>query len=89
MNTLKKDNYWVNGEWIQPPVPIKHGELVEVKADNYPPMLGRYIGKGYGIVELYNYATGTTYVKGKVITRGINRNPHLVSDEILLEFIED
>jgi len=30
-NILKHDCYWVDDEWIQPPVRIKHGDLVEIK----------------------------------------------------------
>lgn len=37
---LDYNDYWTNGEWIQPPTLIKHGDLVDIKADNYPVMLG-------------------------------------------------
>lgn len=88
--SLVMNSYWVGDEWIQPPVKIKHGDLVEVKCEGYlGELLGRYIGKGYGVVELYNYSTGIKYVVGKVITRGFNRNPRLISDENLFEFIKD
>lgn len=87
--TLIDNDFWSSGEWKQPPVKIKHGDLVDVKVDNYPMMLGRYIGKGYGVVELYNYHSGIEYVIGKVTTRGLNRNPRLISDEKLFEFIQD
>ena len=88
-HTLIDNNYWSSGEWKQPPVKIKHGDLVDVKVDNYPIMLGRYIGKGLGVVELYNYHKGISYHIGKVTTRGLNQNPRLISDEKLFEFIED
>lgn len=88
-HTLVDDDYWSSGEWKQPPVKIKHGDLVDIKCENYPIMLGRYIGKGLGVVELYNYHTGISYHIGKVKTRGLNRNPRLISDEKLFEFIED
>ena len=52
-------------------------------------MLVRYIGKGLGVVELYNNATGVSYHIGKVKTRGLDRNPRLISDEKLFEFIND
>lgn len=81
--------YWVDDKWIQPPVRIKHGDLVDIKCENYPIMLGRYIGKGYGVVELYNYSTGVEHVIGKVVSRGIDNNPRLVSDEILFDFIKE
>lgn len=87
--TLIENDYWISGEWKQPPVKIKHGDLVDVKCENYPIMLGRYIGKGMGVVELYNYATGISYHIGKVISRGLDRNPRLISDEKLFEFIQD
>lgn len=86
---LDYNDYWTNGEWIQPPTLIKHGDLVDIKADNYPVMLGRYIGKGYGVVELYNYHTGVKYVIGKVMSRGLSSDPRLISDEKLFEFIKD
>lgn len=88
-HNLIDNDYWRSGEWKQPPVKIKHGDLVDVKCENYPIMLGRYIGKGLGVVELYNYATGIHYHIGKVISRGLDRNPRLISDEKLFEFIED
>lgn len=85
------DCFWLSGKWKQPPVKIKHGDLVDVTHEDYPmgTMLGRYIGDGYGVVELYNYATGITYVRGKVTGRGYNRNPRLISDEKLFEFISE
>lgn len=86
---LINNSYWNSGEWKQPPVKIKHGDLVDVKCENYSIMLGRYIGKGLGVVELHNYATGVSYHIGKVISRGLDRNPRLISDEKLLKFIED
>lgn len=87
--TLIDNDYWKSGEWKQPPVLIKHGDLVDIKCENYPIMLGRYIGKGMGVVELYNYSTGTSYHIGKVVSRGSDRNPRLISDEKLFEFIKD
>lgn len=87
--TLIDNDYWRSGQWKQPAVKIKHGDLVDVKCDNYPIMLGRYIGKGMGVVELYNYANGTSYHIGKVVSRGFDGNPKLVSDEKLFEFIQD
>lgn len=87
--TLIDNDYWESGEWKQPPVPIKHGDLVDIKCENYPIMLGRYIGKGMGVVELYNYSTGTSYHIGKVVSRGLDRNPRLISNEKLFEFIQD
>jgi hypothetical protein len=86
---LIPDSYWVGNTWIQPPVKIEHGDLVDVGCDNYPTMLGRYIGKGYGVVELYDYSSGIKHVIGKVLSRGLDRNPRLISDEKLLEFVED
>lgn len=45
--SLIDNDFWISGEWKQPPVRIKHGYLVEVKCDDYlGTMLGRYIGKG-------------------------------------------
>ena len=89
-NTLVRDCFWCGDEWKQPPVRIKHGDLVDVKADGYlGTMLGRYIGKGYGVVELYNYATGVKHVVGKVESRGLDGNPRLISDEELFDFIKD
>jgi len=88
-HTLIDNDYWNSGEWKQPPVKIKHGDLVDVQCENFPIMLGRYIGKGMGVVELYNYHTGIEYVIGKVTMRGLDRNPRLVSDEKLFEFIQD
>jgi hypothetical protein len=89
-NVLKHDCYWVGDEWIQPPTRIKHGDLVNIEHEEYlPTMLGRYIGKGYGVVELYNYATGTKHVVGKVVSRGLDMNPRLISDKKLFEFIKD
>lgn len=83
-------DYWFENEWIQPPVKIKHGDLVYIEAEGYiTTLLGRYIGKGYGVVELYNYATGIKYVVGKVVSRGSDNNPRLISDEKLFEFIND
>ena len=88
-NVLFDNDYWKSGEWVQPPVKIKHGDLVDVDCENYPIMLGRYIGKGFGVVELYNYSTGISCHVGKVVSRGLDRNPRLVSDEKLFEFIQD
>jgi hypothetical protein len=87
--------YWTDNDnvWIQPPVDIKHGDLVDVDGEGKygfgQTFLGRYIGKGMGIVEFYNYATGITYHIGKVRSRGYNKNPRLISDENLLKFIKD
>lgn len=86
---LIDNDYWESGEWKQPPVEIKHGDLVDIECENYPIMLGRYIGKGMGVVELHNYSTGVSYHIGKVVSRGLDRNPRLISDEKLLEFIKD
>ena len=86
---LIDNGYWESGEWKQPTVKIKHGDLVDIKCENYPIMLGRYIGKGMGVVELYDYSTGTSYHIGKVVSRGLDRNPLLISDEKLFEFIQD
>lgn len=84
------DDYWNSGEWKQPPVRIRHGDFVDIEHENYSgTMLGRYIGKGYGVVELSNYSTGIKYVIGKVVSRGLDRNPGLISDEKLFEFIID
>ena len=89
-NSLTGNYLWSSGEWVQPPVPIKHGDVVEVECDNYSSTLvGRYIGKGYGIVELYDYTKGTHYVTGHVVGRGINKNPRLISDEKLLQYIKE
>ena len=84
------DYYWNSGEWKQPPVKIKHGDLVDIRHEDYPvPLIGRYIGKGYGVVELYHYSKETKHVVGKVYSRGLDRNPRLVSDEVLFQFIKD
>ena len=89
-NSLTSNYLWSSGEWIQPPVPIKHGDMVEVECDNYSSTLvGRYIGKGCGIVELYDYTKGTHYVIGHVVGRGLNKNPRLISDEKLLQYIKE
>jgi len=89
-NSLTGNYLWSSGEWVQPPVPIKHGDVVEVECDNYSSTLvGRYIGKGCGIVELYDYTKGTHYVTGHVVGRGINKNPRLISDEKLLQYIKE
>ena len=90
-NILIDNDYWINGKWKQPPVKITHGDLVDVICEGYGclPLLGRYIGKGYGVVELNNYITGTTHIIGKVIGRGLDRNPRLISDENLFAFIKD
>ncbi len=78
-------------KWKQPPVKIKHGDLVDVDLKGFlgDSFLGRYIGKGYGIVEFYNYATGVKHHIGKVVGRGLDRNPRLISDEELFNYIED
>jgi len=82
--------YWSRGKWKQPPVKIKHGDLVYITHKDYiVSMLGRYIGDGYGVVELYDYSTGIKHVVGKVEGRGMNKNPRLISDEKLFEFIND
>jgi hypothetical protein len=84
------DDFWVSGSWKQPPVKIKHGDLVDIKHEEYlGTMLGRYIGKGYGVVELYNYSDGLKYIVGKVVSRGLDNNPRLISNEKLLEFIKE
>lgn len=88
-SSLVRDDYWTDDGWKQPPVKIKHGDLVDVKCENYPIMLGRYIGKGFGVVELYDYASGISHHVGKVMSRGINKNPRLISDKELLNFIKD
>ncbi len=85
-----KPSYWESGKWVQPPAIIQHGDLVNVKCDGIlGEVLGRYIGKGYGVVKLEDYSSGVKYVIGKVQSRGLNKNPELVSDEKLLEFIKD
>ena len=61
--TLIDNDYWESGEWKQPPVKIKHGDLVDIRHEDYPvPLIGRYIGKGYGVVELYHYSKETKVV---------------------------
>jgi hypothetical protein len=35
-------------QWTQPPVKIKHGDLVEIEYPTGITVLGRYIGKGMG-----------------------------------------
>jgi len=82
--------YWNEDEteWKQPPVPIKHGDLVDVRIDT-DVYLGRYIGKGIGVVTFHNYSTGQSYHIGKVVGRGLDKNPRLVTDEELFNFIED
>lgn len=86
-------SFWVDDRWIQPPVRVKIGDLVDVELNvkgilsgNY---LGRYIGRGMGVVVFYNYATGEKQYIGRVVGRGIDRNPRLISDTELLELIED
>ena len=80
-------------EWKQPPVPIKHGDLVDVEINSKGILndiyLGRYIGKGMGVVKFHDYSSGSSYHIGKVISRGLDRNPRLVTDEELFNFIED
>ena len=60
-NSLTSNYLWSSGEWVQPPVPIKHGDMVEVECDNYSSTLvGRYIGKGCGIVNYTTIQRGLT-----------------------------
>ena len=90
---LRDGSYWNKKQtkWKQPPVKIKHGDLVDVELEDFTSksFLGRYIGKGYGVVEFYNYATGVKHHIGKVVSRGLDRNPRLISDDELLKIIED
>mgnify|MGYP001603978112 CR=1 FL=1 len=65
-----------------------HGDLVNIEYGNQT-VLGRYIGKGLGVAEFWNYSTGISYHIGKVMNRGLDGNPRLISDEKLFEFIED
>ena len=92
-NKLIDNSYWNKKQtkWKQPPVKIKHGDLVDVDLKDFmgERFLGRYIGKGYGVVEFYNYATGVKHHIGKVVGRGLDRNPRLISDEELFNRIED
>jgi hypothetical protein len=88
-------DYWNEDktEWKQPPVRIKHGDLVDVYIDEKGILssiyLGRYIGKGLGVVTFYDYSEGQSYHIGKVVGRGWDKNPRLVTDEELFNFIED
>ena len=95
---MKKDklidnSYWNKKQtkWKQPSVKIKHGDLVDVDLKDFigESFLGRYAGKGYGVVEFHNYATGVKHHIGKVVGRGVDRNPRLISDEELFNRIED
>ena len=84
-------SYWNEDEtvWVQPPVKINHGDLVDIKYVGRQTILGRYIGKGLGVAELFHYAKGLTYHTGKVTNRSLDGNPRLISDENLLKYIED
>ena len=91
--TIIDDTYWNEDFtiWKQPPVKIKHGDLVDVRIDTkgIGEYLGRYIGKGKGVVVFHDYSTGDSYHIGNVISRGLDKNPKLVSDEELFNFIVD
>ena len=87
---ISEKHYWFDGVWRKPPVEINHGDLVDVKVDGYlGVMLGRYIGKGYGVVKLPNTSFHAKYIVGKVCSRGISKNPPLISDKELLKLIKD
>ena len=89
---IEDNHHWNDDftEWKQPPVKIKHGDLVDVKLENYPGLqLGRYIGKGKGAVVFNNYSKGDSFHVGYVMNRGLDLNPKLISDEKLFEYIED
>jgi hypothetical protein len=90
INVLRRDSYWNEDDtvWKQPPTKIKHGDLVDVEYGNGT-VFGRYIGKGMGVVEFYNYAVGVTHHIGKVRSRGLDRNPRLISDKDLFDYIDD
>jgi len=76
--------------WTQPPVDIKHGDLVELEyGSGTQTVIGRYIGKGYGVAKFHNYATGDRFEVTKVVHRGYNLNPLLVTNEELFNFIKD
>ena len=85
-----RNNYWNEKQtkWKQPPVKIKHGDLVDIEYGTQT-VLGKYIGKGLGVAEFYNYSTGIKHHIGKVISRGLDRNPRLISDVELFKYIED
>lgn len=83
------DSYWNKDGtvWKQPPVRIKHGDLVDIEYKGMPfTVLGRYIGKGMGVAKI---SSGSGIHIGKVICRGLDLNPPLVSDEELFNHIND
>jgi hypothetical protein len=96
-DVLKQTDYWNKDRtiWVQPPVKIKHGDLVEIICTDVrysgTTLLGRYIGKGKGVavIPAPYYSRDDIYVTGFVTNRGLDRNPKLVSDEDLFHFIED
>lgn len=83
---ILNDSYWVGDEWIQPPTRIKHGDLVDIYygSNDWTTVTGRYIGKGKGVA----FINGEYYIN-KVRNRGLDKNPKLVSDEELFQFIID
>ncbi len=91
MDSLKNYSYWNEDktEWKQPPVKIKHGDLVEIEYGEHNTVLGRYVGKGKGVAIIPDYSKGDTFHIGIVKHRGLNLNPRIVSDEELFNFIED
>lgn len=86
--TLKRDCYWNKKKtiWKQPPVRIKIGDLVDIEYGNLK-ILGRYVGKGKGAAIVFN-PQETVFI-GYVSSRGVDRNPKLVTDEKLLDILND
>lgn len=86
---LTFNHYWNKSKmiWKQPPVKIKHGDLVEIEY-GHSVVLGRYIGKGYGVAEISKNGETTRSI-GRVVSRGVDNNPKLVSDQVLLEYIKE
>lgn len=85
-DTFFDSSYWVGNEWVQPPVRIKHGDLVDITygSNDWTTVTGRYIGKGMGVA----FINGEYYIN-KVKNRGLDKNPTLVSDQELFNFIKD
>ena len=85
---LGRDIFWNKRKtkWKQPPVPIKVGDLVDIeyRGDS---VLGRYIGRGKGVAIVST--PDKELVEGYVCGRGFDRNPELISDEQLLNLLED